>query len=349
MRNDEISTVLLHAAADHEGHRRLALERASKEAWRWSEEAGDVAASGRELTTLRSVGPWVADLITGWLEDPPEVPEPDETRRDFLTFAQVSDALRTDPSWGSTPHGDLQMHTTDSDGRLPLPEMVGAAERRRAFVSITDHSQSLTVAGGMDVGRLREQGQRIAALNETLEAAASSFRVLRSIEMDVFDAGEGDMEPDALAELDVVLGAFHSKLRRREDGTERYLAALRNPTVHVLAHPTTRMFDRRLGLVADWPRVFAEAARLGTAVEIDGSPRRQDLSVTLARVALAEGVTFSMGSDAHSAEELVYLETAMAIAALAGIPKDRILNYRGVEEVRAWAASLRDERGGSGG
>src|SRR6185503_9146581 len=104
---------------------------------------------------------------------------------------------------------------------------------------------------GQTAEELRDQGRRIDELNATFRAEGSTFRVLRSIEMDVFDAGEGDMDPAVLAELDLVLGAFHSKLRRTEDATERYLAALRNPSVHVLAHPTTRMFGRRAGLVAD--------------------------------------------------------------------------------------------------
>ena len=149
------------------------------------------------------------------------------------------------------------------------------------------------------------------------------------------------MDPDVLDELDIVLGAFHSKLRSTEDATDRYIAALRNPHVHVLAHPTTRMFGRRAGLVADWRRVFAEAARLGKALEIDATPRRQDLPVELARLALAEGVEwFSMGSDAHYVEELPNLPIGMGIAALAGIPRDRFLTYRSPDQVTEWAAAL---------
>jgi DNA polymerase (family 10) len=150
------------------------------------------------------------------------------------------------------------------------------------------------------------------------------------------------MEPEVLAGLDLVLGAFHSKLRDPNDVTDRYLAALANPDVHVLAHPTTRMFGRRRGLIADWPRVFAEAARLGKAIELDATPRRQDLNVELARIAVAEGVRwFSMGSDAHDAAELGHLPIAMATAALAGVPPGRILNYRPADEVIAWAAGVR--------
>jgi DNA polymerase (family 10) len=101
------------------------------------------------------------------------------------------------------------------------------------------------------------------------------------------------------------------------------------------------MFGRRAGLVADWRRVFAEAAKLGKALEIDATPRRQDLPLDLARLALAEGVEwFSMGSDAHYVEELPNLPFGMAIAALAGIPRERFLTYRPHEEVVAWAATL---------
>jgi histidinol phosphatase-like PHP family hydrolase len=340
--NADLATLLLQASTEHDGHRRLALERAAKEAWRWPEEAARVATTGRSLTELAGVGPWVAHRIEEWLDAPPDVPEPDETRRGFLTYAQVRAALEIDPAWESAPHADLQIHTTDSDGRVPLPEMVTAGRATGlAYMSITDHTETLKVAKGQTPEELRDQMRRIAALNDAFEAERSTFRVLRSVEMDVFDAGEGDMDPAVLAELDIVLGAFHSKLRRTEDATDRYLAALRNPDVHVLAHPTTRMFGRRAGLVADWRRVFAEAASLGKALEIDATPRRQDLPVELARLALAEGVEwFSMGSDAHYVEELRNLPFGMAIAALAGVPRERVLTYRPVDEVVAWAAAI---------
>jgi DNA polymerase (family 10) len=124
------------------------------------------------------------------------------------------------------------------------------------------------------------------------------------------------------------------------DETERYLAALRRPRLHVLAHPKARMYGRRVGLVADWRRVFAEAARLGKALELDATVWRQDLSVEMARVARSEGVPwFSIGSDAHSSNELEFLPFGMATAALAGIPRKQILNYQTVDFVRSWAAA----------
>ena len=340
--NDVIGELLYAAAREQEGHRKLALERAAHESPRWPVEAEDLAREGR-LTELTSVGPWVAEQITGWVEDPPPAPEPDPTRRGYLTWAKTLRALADDPDWEGTPHADLQVHSTDSDGALPLHEMAEQARQRgRAFIASTDHSKSLAVAHGQDEAQLREKNERIDAINATYADHGDPFRVLRAIEMDVFDHGEGDMDADVLVELDLVLGAFHSKLRRAEDATDRYLAAIHNPQVHVLAHPTARMYGRRSGLVADWRRVFDEAAEVGLAVELDATPRRQDLNVELATLANEAGVRwFSMGSDAHKAEELDALPIGMATAKLAGIPRERFINYLPVDEVIAWAKALR--------
>jgi histidinol phosphatase-like PHP family hydrolase len=341
--NGELAELLLRAGDEETDHRRRALRRAASAARFWGEEAVALAEAGRSLTELRAVGPWVAARIHAWLDTPPDVPEVDETRRGYLTLAEVRRVLDVEPEWERTPHADLQVHTTDSDGGLPLPEMARfARELDRPFIAITDHSKSLTIANGMSEDRLANQIVRIDDVNAELESANDPFRVLRSIEMDVFPDGSADMEPDALAPLDIVLGAFHSKLRVREDQTERYLAALRHPSVHVLAHPQARMYGRRAGLRADWARVFAEAAARGKAVELDATPARQDLSVELARVAVSEGVGwFSIGSDAHSAFELQFLPFGLATAALAGISRDRILNYRTYEQVVGWGGELR--------
>ena len=341
--NGDLSELLWRAGDEETAHRRRALRRAAGAARFWSDEARDLAEVGRSLTELHAVGPWVAAMIHGWLDAPPEIPEPDETRSGFLTMAEARRVLDAEPEWERTPHADLQVHTTDSDGGVPLPEMASFARGLgRPFIAITDHSKSLTIANGMDEGRLADQIVRIGEMNAGWAATREPFRVLRSIEMDVFPDGTCDMEPETLAPLDLVLGAFHSKLRISDDQTERYLAALRDPSVHILAHPQARMYGRRTGLRADWARVFAEAADRGKAVELDATPARQDLSVGLARIAVAEGVRwFSIGSDAHSAFELEFLPFGLATAALAGIPRERILNYRTAEEVVSWGRELR--------
>lgn len=342
--NGDLGELLLRASDEETDHRRRALRSASRAARFWPEEAREVAEAGRSLTELRSVGPWVAAKLEAWLEAPPEVPEPDEMRRGFLTFAEVGRALDGRPEWEGTPHADLQVHSTASDGALSIEEVARLARGLgQSAIASTDHSKSLTVANGMDEERLAAHVRGIDALNEELAGEGDGFRVLRSIEMDVFVDGTVDMGPEALAPLDLVLGAFHSKLRLREDQTERYLAALRHPAVDVLAHPQARMYGRRTGLSADWARVFAEAAGLGKAVELDATPARQDLSVELATIAVAEGVRwFSIGSDAHVAEELTFLPFGMATAVLAGVPRGRVLNYRSADEIVAWAEELHE-------
>jgi histidinol phosphatase-like PHP family hydrolase len=337
--NGDLGELLWSAGREEKDHRRRALERASRAARFWPVEASELADRDRSLTELNAVGPWVAEQIRAWLDDPPSVPEPEEARRGFLTYAEVRRTLDADPAWESTPCADLQMHTTWSDGTLPLEDMVEAARSLgRPFVAITDHSQALQIAHGMSADKLAEQGLAIDAINATFEAVGDPFRVLRSQEVDLFADGSIDMDDASLASLDLVLGAFHSALRAKEDQTERYVAALRQPRLHVLAHPKARMYGRRPGLDADWHRVFAEAAVRGKAVELDATVWRQDLNVELATIAREEGVAwFSIGSDAHTAEELEFLPFGMATAALAGIPRERILNYRSVEFVRVWA------------
>jgi DNA polymerase (family 10) len=105
-----------------------------------------------------------------------------------------------------------------------------------------------------------------------------------------------------------VLGCFHSALRRKEDQTERYLAALRNPTIQILGHPRGRIYNNRVGLKADWPRVCDLAAELDNAVEIDAYPDRQDLSIDLVRLAKKAGCRISLGTDSHSPSQLAFIE-----------------------------------------
>jgi DNA polymerase (family 10) len=147
------------------------------------------------------------------------------------------------------------------------------------------------------------------------------------------------MSPQSLGKLDLVLGSFHSALRTSEDQTERYLAALRHPQLHILGHPRGRIYNFRLGLKADWPRVLAEAARLGKALEIDSYPDRQDLNVGLLNVARREGAWISLGTDAHHPWQLAFIELGLAAARQARIPADRILNFLSLTELRTWAST----------
>jgi histidinol phosphatase-like PHP family hydrolase len=171
--------------------------------------------------------------------------------------------------------------------------------------------------------------------------AGRGFRLLQGIEMNLAPEGAGDMDASLLRSLDLVLGAFHSKLRVTDDQTDRYLAAIRNGGADVLAYPRGRMFGRRLGLVADWSRVFAEAASREVALEVDCHPYRQDLDVELLRLAVDHDAWISIGSDAHSRGELHHVGYGLATIALAGVPTDRILNFLPVDDLLAWVGRRR--------
>ncbi|HEY1049703.1 MAG TPA: PHP domain-containing protein, partial [Prosthecobacter sp.] len=273
-------------------------------------------------------------------ESPPKV-EPPPNRLEFLTLAQARKVLAKNPKWPAQLKGDLQMHTQWSDGAGTIQDMATAAlERGYQYIGITDHTKGLKIAGGLDEQRLAKQGTEIAALNRSLKK--QGFTILKSAEVNLSPAGEGDMKPAALKKLDVVLGCFHSSLRTTDDQTDRYLAGLRNPDIQILGHPQTRVYDKREGLKADWNRVFAEAAKLDKAVEIDGYADRQDLRFSLLKKARKEGCRISLGTDAHAPSQLAYMELSLAAACLAKIPADRILNFMPVDELREWVQSVRE-------
>jgi DNA polymerase (family 10) len=159
--------------------------------------------------------------------------------------------------------------------------------------------------------------------------------------MNLNPQGEGDMPEACLAQLDIVLGCFHSSLRRTDDQTERYVSALRNPTIQILGHPRGRIYNHRLGLQADWPRVFAVAAELDKAIEIDSYPDRQDLSVDLARLAATEGCRISISTDAHDPSQLGLIDFGLAAALIAGVPSERVVNFMPSSDLFAWVARVR--------
>lgn len=339
--NAAISELFCREAEAAAGHLKLALQRAARKAFLWPEEASDVAAAGRSLTELAGIGPSLARRIHEWLDTPIKV-KPPPIREEFLTLAKARRVLHKNSNWVSQLKGDFQMHTEWSDGSGKIMDMAEAAiARGYKHIAITDHTKGLKIAGGIDEKRLAEQGRAIGELNRDLKKRGVDFTILRSAEMNLSPTGEGDMKSTALARLDLVLGCFHSSLRRKEDQTDRYIAAIRNPDIQILGHPQTRVYNYREGLRADWSRVFAEAARLDKAVEIDGYPDRQDLRLSLLKKARAEGVRISLGTDAHHPWQLMFMDLAIAAACLAKIPADRIVSFLPLEVLIEWVGRVR--------
>jgi histidinol phosphatase-like PHP family hydrolase len=341
--NAEIAERLALVADEYTDHRKKALKSGSRAAFLWDEEAEDLLEQGRALTELPTVGPWLAHLIQGWIDDPPGRPAPSPLRHDFMTMSQAVAVLADAPEWRAELRGDLQMHSTYSDGYASVAEMADTAdELGHEYISITDHSKGLKIAGGIDEETLARQGAEIDEVNDALAARGSKLRVLRSIEVNLNPQGEVDMDDAALDALDVVVGSFHSKLRVKEDQTERYLAALRNRHVNVLGHPRGRVYNFRLGLTAEWARVFAAAAETGTAVEINCYADRQDLNRELLGIAAGSGCLFSLGTDSHSPRQLRNVRFGLAAAASVGIDRSRIVNFLPREELLEWAGRRRN-------
>jgi histidinol phosphatase-like PHP family hydrolase len=338
-----VSPKLLAVAAESaEMPLQKALRRASRKALMWPEEAVVMVEEDRVLTELPGVGPSLNKIIRRWIDDPPDVPTPPEIRAHFLTLTDARAALAKQPTWSPEVKGDLQMHTQWSDGSGTVEDMAqAAAERGYEFVAITDHSKGLKIAGGINEEQLQQQGEEIDAVNKSLRSAGQSVRVLRSVELNLDPRGNSDMESESLKSLDLVLGCFHSSLRKKDDQTDRYLAALRNPDIQILGHLRGRIYNFRLGLTADWSQVFDLAAELEKAVEIDAYPDRQDLSLDLLKLAKKSGCRISLGTDSHDPLQMRFMEYALATALLAGIKPDRILNFMRRDELLNWAANVR--------
>ncbi len=293
----------------------------------------EVLKTGRSETVERAI----ADSGRG-----ADVEKSRTLRGNFLTRAQVVAALRNPKLRGprlTAYRGDLQMHSTWSDGSQTLDDIVAAGiDRGYGYCAVTDHSYGLPIAGGMPMTKAVEQHRAIDRLNER----STTFRLLKGVEANIRADGSVDMEPEELRLFDIVVAAPHSALRTTADQTARLLAAVSAPCVNILGHPRGRMYGSRPGVTADWDAVFAAAARSGVAVEIDGDPARQDIDFELARRAVKSGCLFALDSDAHSTAELAYAETAIAHARLAGVPAERVVNTWPIERLLEWAANARE-------
>jgi histidinol phosphatase-like PHP family hydrolase len=261
-------------------------------------------------------------------------------RDTFLNRAEVLAALRNRRLHGLSPddyRGDLQMHSTYSDGSQTLEVIIDTAiSRGYEYCAVTDHSYGLPVAHGVSMQQIADQHHAIDRLNQQY---AGRFRLLKGIEANILAGGEVDMTADERRSFEIVVAAPHSALRSATDQTRRMVSAVTTTGVHILGHPRGRKYGVRPGVTADWDRIFAAAARATVAVEIDGDPRRQDIDYQMAQRALEAGCIFALDSDAHAPNEWQFAETAIAHARLAGIPSERIINCWPLEFLLEWAKS----------
>jgi DNA polymerase (family 10) len=223
--------------------------------------------------------------------------------------------------------GDLHMHTDWSDGKATLEEMVGAAAALgRRYIAICDHAKRLRD------GRLERQAEAIAALNEQVEG----MEVLSGVEVDIRADGSVDLDDEALAARDWVVASVHAGFRDPPERlTRRILAAIENPHVDVIGHPTGRKIGRRGAYDVDFEAIVERAAATGTCLEINGQPDRMDLRDTIARLAAEAGVPILLSSDAHSTGALEYLDLAVGQARRGWLTAAHVVNTRPWAEIRA--------------
>jgi DNA polymerase (family X) len=229
--------------------------------------------------------------------------------------------------------GDLHCHTTITDGRDTIEAMARAAQATGLrYLAVTDHSQSLAMANGLDEARALEHARAIREVNQRLDG----FTLLAGIECDIRQDGSMDLADDCLAQLDIVVASIHSGFNQEaEEMTGRLLRAIACPWVDVLGHPTGRIILKRDPHKADMTRVIQAAADAGVAMEINCQIDRLDLDDVLARRASQAGVRLVISSDAHSTTALGGLRWGVTVARRAWLSAPNVLNTRPLEELRA--------------
>jgi len=229
--------------------------------------------------------------------------------------------------------GDLHMHTTETDGQDTLEAMVQAAQARGLkYIAITDHSQRVTMANGLDGPRLLEQWDDIDQLNKKLRG----FKVLKGIEVDILEKGGLDLPDDVLAQADWIVASVHyGQNQPRDRITARIVEALEHPSVSAIAHPTGRLINRRSPYEVDLDYVIQVAAKNRKFLELNANPARLDLDDVACAAAKAAGVPIVISTDAHSTIGLQQMRYGILQARRAGLTKDDVANTRPWEKLKA--------------
>ncbi|HEX6922178.1 MAG TPA: DNA polymerase/3'-5' exonuclease PolX, partial [Bacillales bacterium] len=317
---DAFATALHHftGSSDHNVKmRQLAKERGEK----ISEYGIEVAETG-EVKTFKNEASFFGHF--GLHEIPPELrwgEEEIEAFRDEVPLITLADVK-----------ADLHMHSTWSDGSHTVEEMAEAARAKGySHIAITDHSKSLVVAKGLDEEKLARQREEISRLNEKYD----DFTILSGIEMDILADGRLDYDDNILAEMDFVIASIHSAFsQNRSKIMSRLKAALANPHVDLIAHPTGRIIGRRGGYDVDVEVLIELAKETNTALELNANPNRLDLAAKWLRKAQDAGVLLSINTDAHYKENLDYMPIGVSAAKKAWIRPETVINTWTLPELR---------------
>lgn len=228
--------------------------------------------------------------------------------------------------------GDLHMHTTATDGRASLEEMVeGAKKHGYAYIAITDHSKRVTMARGLDAQRLRQHWKNIDKLADKVHG----ITILKGVEMDILEDGSMDLPDDVLQEADWVVASLHyGQNQPREKINQRLLNAIKNPYVSAIGHPSGRLIGKRKGYEFDLDLILKAAADHGCMIELNAQPSRLDLDDVGAMAAKELGIPIVINTDAHSVEELNFMEFGIYQARRGGLEAKDVANTRPLAQFR---------------
>jgi DNA polymerase (family 10) len=237
---------------------------------------------------------------------------------------------------------DLHMHTNASDGRLTLEQLVAEVQARGySHMAVTNHSEALYIANGLNEKRLAEQIREIAELNQQVEG----FAILAGTEADLLSEGRIDV-PEALGDqLDLVIASVHSGFRQDSNlMTERIISAMASGRVDILGHPTGRLLLGRSGYPVDVEALIEAAVKYDVALEVNANPHRLDLSDVHCRLAVEQGALLSINTDAHSAEDLELMRYGVMTARRGWVPAEQVINTWPLERLREWLQARRQRR-----
>ena len=231
--------------------------------------------------------------------------------------------------------GDLQTQTNWTDGDHSIEAMADAAEARGLeYIVITDHTQSLKVANGLDEKRLQRQMAEIDKLNEEFRKAKRGFTILKGAEVNIQKDGSLDIDDSVLRQLDVVGAAIHSHFDLSlKDQTNRIVRAMENPHVDIIFHLTTRLINRRKAISLNIDKLIKTAKKTGTVMELDAYPDRLDINDDLTHRFIDAGVRIAIDSDAHAAEHFDYLRFGIAQARRGWAEKKHVINCWSVKKM----------------
>ncbi|GMR09727.1 MAG: DNA polymerase/3'-5' exonuclease PolX [Anaerolineae bacterium] len=231
--------------------------------------------------------------------------------------------------------GELHAHTTWSDGKNSIEEMVEAAIKEgHTYLAITDHSQSLGIANGLTAKRVEKQRKEIVQARKGLK---KNFVLLHGTEMEILADGSLDYPDEVLARFDLVIASLHTSLRQpREQVTERILSAIRNPHVDILAHPSGRLIGKREPADLDMDQILEAALEHGVILEINSNPERLDLNDIYARRAAEMGIPLAITTDAHRPEHLGFRRFGVGVARRAWVTSRQVVSCWTAARIQKW-------------